>query len=787
MPAVRDYLFEFETSTTDAGLTLTMPAVQENDLILVFVGTDAPSATITYTLPSGYNTLYNRDANLATSPDYICIWKIAGASEPSSITIGANVNESYHGAILTIRDVDITNPFGNPAVFSQGASPSTNVMSFSQITTTRNDSLIIYFCNSANTAMDSLIGPASLLITEAGADEAYMVAYGVQRIAGLTPVVKTQHSIANQRNIATIQVQAPSTGATVIPPYVQQDDSSIVTTFSGLSYVNSAGSTVALPAATADTNFATTIGGLTIVDGSYGSQSNQWLLPTNTSRFFISATPTPPAMSSFENTLTPSMNLSNKNILFHVHFDDVGKYRYVGNASSGKGVWVGLRSNTGTDYKVWQILAKDSPGVFQRFIPCVVCPEATALHSAGTLNSTSVASIGIFQWYGSSGTTSQTHSWWNRAFLLEKTVICGGITSSPIGLTDIYYHDATGKVRQSSLIQGSGQLTILHDVQIGNGSDKTVLKLDNTSIEFPSQRNAAKALVTYNSIDNNCGLLYYTSANDTIQHTNSSVYSPSRYKWGFVDGSSTSATYDFNGTAVIGAGTITLNLAITMEGLDINNYTTVSATGMTFLSCSVINVPATNNSFTGFAAFNTCFLDVSTVGAGNYWVSIANPSVFTSCTFKGGTGHAIRITTPGTYTLTGNQFNSFGADGTTGAAIYNDSGGAVTLNIVNGSTPTVRNGTGATTVVNNAINLTLTGIIAGSDIVILNAGTSTERVNIDQNPTSTYVYSYTTPLEYVDVGVFKKGYVPFYIRNYQLGATSGTLPVSQVTDRNYTD
>ena len=81
-------------------------------------------------------------------------------------------------------------------------------------------------------------------------------------------------------------------------------------------------------------------------------------------------------------------------------------------------------------------------------------------------------------------------------------------------------------------------------------------------------------------------------------------------------------------------------------------------------------------------------------------------------------------------------------------------------------------------------NLTLTGLQAGSDIVVLTAGTSTNLINVDANAGSSYIYTYAT-LGNVDIGVFKVGYVPFYIRNYALSSTNASLPVAQVADRNY--
>jgi hypothetical protein len=82
--------------------------------------------------------------------------------------------------------------------------------------------------------------------------------------------------------------------------------------------------------------------------------------------------------------------------------------------------------------------------------------------------------------------------------------------------------------------------------------------------------------------------------------------------------------------------------------------------------------------------------------------------------------------------------------------------------------------------------LTLTGLQSNCDVVILQAGTSTELVNVDQNPTSSYAYSYYyTAGTYVDIGIFKTGYVPFYIRNYLLTDGNASIPVAQTPDRNF--
>ena len=83
------------------------------------------------------------------------------------------------------------------------------------------------------------------------------------------------------------------------------------------------------------------------------------------------------------------------------------------------------------------------------------------------------------------------------------------------------------------------------------------------------------------------------------------------------------------------------------------------------------------------------------------------------------------------------------------------------------------------------ITLTLTGLVAGSDVVVRSAGSSTILASVDANAGSTWAYMYETPVA-VDIDVIKPGYVPFpLVRNYTPAATNSSLPVAQQVDRNY--
>lgn len=91
---------------------------------------------------------------------------------------------------------------------------------------------------------------------------------------------------------------------------------------------------------------------------------------------------------------------------------------------------------------------------------------------------------------------------------------------------------------------------------------------------------------------------------------------------------------------------------------------------------------------------------------------------------------------------------------------------------------------GSITVVSAGTKLTITDLPPGCDAVVLTAGTSTVLAQADELPGATFVFEYTgAPV--VDIGIFKPGYKPRYLRTLQLAATDSAIPVSLEIDRSY--
>lgn len=124
----------------------------------------------------------------------------------------------------------------------------------------------------------------------------------------------------------------------------------------------------------------------------------------------------------------------------------------------------------------------------------------------------------------------------------------------------------------------------------------------------------------------------------------------------------------------------------------------------------------------------------------------ANFTNLTDTTFEQkGSGHVFEITTPGSYGFNNLKFSGYGADGTNSAVVYNNSGGAVTINVVNGGDgPTVRNGTGASTTVNNTVLVGITVLDANTLSPISGARVLIEAATGGSLPVGTDILSGTT-------------------------------------------
>ena len=121
---------------------------------------------------------------------------------------------------------------------------------------------------------------------------------------------------------------------------------------------------------------------------------------------------------------------------------------------------------------------------------------------------------------------------------------------------------------------------------------------------------------------------------------------------------------------------------------------------------------------------------------------------------SGGTGHAVLVTKQGSYTLKGFTYNGYGANDTTDAALFNNSGGLITITITGGDTPTVCNGAGASTIIISAVDITLTGLKNPSEVRVFEEGTETEiaGTGVENETTGTQQFTFDAGQD-VDISI----------------------------------
>jgi hypothetical protein len=80
--------------------------------------------------------------------------------------------------------------------------------------------------------------------------------------------------------------------------------------------------------------------------------------------------------------------------------------------------------------------------------------------------------------------------------------------------------------------------------------------------------------------------------------------------------------------------------------------------------------------------------------------------------------------------------------------------------------------------------VTFTGLLSGTDVFVLSAGTTTILDQLDSIPGTSSSFTYSGA-QTVDVGFIKTGYVPLYLRGVALTTVNSAIPVAQTPDRNY--
>lgn len=268
----------------------------------------------------------------------------------------------------------------------------------------------------------------------------------------------------------------------------------------------------------------------------------------------------------------------------------------------------------------------------------------------------------------------------------------------------------------------------------------------------------------------------YTNFNRIeISNTGSTI------SWSAINFSALSATQLSRGSLyMLHNASLTLDTCVFTDMDTFNFMPRATITNCTFRRCLLVTQSGSTitNSFFANSTGTTSLLsnDLSKISYTNF--------------LSDGQNHAIEINVAGTYNFIGNTFDNYATvSGTTGnEAIYNTSGGLVTINVSESTdSPSYRNGVGSTTVVNNNVAVTFTGLKDNTEVRVFAAGTTTELAGIENatdgttnNRSFTFSLAVSTNIDY---RIHNIGYVIIEVYGYVMPSSSTSLPIQQQTDR----
>lgn len=674
MAAIRDYAVSIEAAAV-ATMICEMPEHVTGDLLVLFFNKD--TATGGPSTPSGWTLIDSQGSAGA----FGCIFAKRATSSSEAVTL------TYTSETSVAVIVSIKNCFGSTVAdaltnnYKTVVDDSTLPYDGGVFTPSYNNSLIL-----GALSTDTGLGPSALpgwvniFAGDAGANS-LCVSYTYQKIAA--EITHPGYWAATQDDTRAFLIAIRDDGnETEVSPYV---DRGTVPCVLVTPHIGATG-TAALQAAqrgiwvtVAPLDIAD-IGGKTLTLGAVTAVADSGYNPFRGSSRHASTSSKTVLYGCECRLITPEDMTIYSGILFGTwQFSLPRDYLDCGKVATG-GVLFGI-ADAENDYRFWTLGAQfaetTTPAGDRKNYAIEVNTIDTAYASIGTLALDAINDLYI----AGAGYYGACLYIWSDLYILNETVLAGGTPVNPLNFLDVVYAVNQGSGNIPLMLRVGSAATAWTRLRFGGG-DPLHLLVNLRTFQFPKKSDGIDYL-DFHVSNNKIGVEFYGLSGDTLKFTNSVFTSDSPYYWRFNASHNAGCTLDFSGTSVVNA-TVTLRSAVSLNGT-------------TFIDCSTF----TQNN----AALNSCNFD-------NTKISSDNPEDISNCSFiSGGTGHAIEIldTYTGTYDFVGNTFSGYGANETTDAAVYNNSGGAVTLNITNGgTTPTVRNGSGASTTINNSVNLTIT-------------------------------------------------------------------------------
>lgn len=484
---------------------------------------------------------------------------------------------------------------------------------------------------------------------------------------------------------------------------------------------------------------------------------------------------------SYDDNVTTDMTVAGReHVIFKINVTNYGAL--VARTAPGAAVKIGSGSAAYYEYQLFGSAEYPAAGGFQ-FVP--IDPNISGYRDA-TIGSPVLTAVDYFSFGADFSATSKSENVIIDAIDIGRGLkLTGGDGADTDGVWDdfISADEGTTTNRWGYVRTLDGIMFCIGELSIGENTSETavatvfqdatgqVLVWENGRVSAGFHRfrvnlgNAATDIditgATFDSVgesSNTVGGLYTATGEDTRLA---------------VEATGTSGDAKFIGCAFKNLSDMTLTSAVTLDDCDV---TTASMT------------------MSGAEIFDSVIRTTSAANA----AALTDPTFGTTTDLRNtefvqaGSGHALELNsgnTSPTYTLSGVTFTGYaGSDGSAGnEAIYvSDTTGTVTLNIVGGSTPSIRTA-GATVAVNNSRTVTFNGMADDTQVVIRRVSDDVElHVDGDVGPdgSTSYTYDATAAGTNVELVIVSLAEEPLTVP-LTLPSESQTFTIVQSNDRVY--
>lgn len=795
MAYIVDYSLTYAQAAA-ANTICSMPQHQTGDLLLAIVTMNSGSASTGTGGTAGWATWVN-DATVTVNTSAYSWLDATAANNTLSLTTA----DDYCCTIISIRDWDGTTPFDVTPNIS-GSTTASSAPANVAITPTNNNTLAIYMMSVAGiaTAVHSPPGFHNLIsydnqgTNDTNSAVTQSVCWTHHSTGGTAvPVPTWDSSLSGAYARMTFAIRNATNGT--IPAYIENSPLPATKLFGGHTVLNGVSLTGSNTMTGNMTNGKTT----GYVAGSSANGADLGVNPFSSGFSKTSATQAASGLTGFQ------VNVGTQDFTTDLLVGSViggnPKMGAFGIGSVNEGGCVVRIGTAASVWKAYQVAAKDaSPSTAERVVFTIKPGYATTQYgTAGTYTGASATTL--IQLLSNQPSFSSTVIW-SEFYRARAHVISGGDATTPVdtdGMASI------GKSYRLPVIQKNGGYGLLSyvPIQIGGG-DAVNFQIDAGALQFPRRYDATKKEIGYHAPDNALGISYAGKSGDVIHHTNSVITSPTPYYWNINAAATSAADWNFTGTTVVNAN-VTLRNVYTFDSMSFSDCISIDASGTTVNNSNLSLVSTTNNSLTvtSTTVFDNCDFNTTRISAGIGMTSLSLTTgvPFSTCSFTGSgtTGHAIIITQAGTYAFSNLTFTGYGGtpgdnatpnSGSTSAAVYNNSGGAVIIQATGGTQPSVRNGAGATTDVQTSADVLISNLIPGSEVRAytgsINDPLNAVEIGGTESSTGTS-FTFTQSSSGISgyIQIFKSDLQPILLEPIVYTGTFKEYPVQQTNDRQY--